>query len=44
MPEALKLCHAAASPNQSARDRLHAWDDASFINGHVLNVDAAKNH
>jgi uncharacterized protein (DUF427 family) len=31
-------------PNQSARDRLHAWDDASFINGHVLNVDAGKNH
>jgi uncharacterized protein (DUF427 family) len=31
-------------PTQSARDRLHAWDEASFINGHILNVDAGKNH
>ena len=31
-------------PNQSARDRLHAWDEASFINGPILNVDAGKNH
>ncbi|MGC2785720.1 MAG: hypothetical protein WA397_18195 [Roseiarcus sp.] len=44
MPEVLKLCHAAAFPNQSARDRLHASDEASFINDHILNVDAGKNH
>jgi hypothetical protein len=44
MPKVLKLCHAAASPNQSARGRLHASDEASFINDHILNVDAGKNH
>jgi hypothetical protein len=44
MPEVLKLCHAAATPNQSARDRLHPSDEASFINGHILKVDAGTNH
>jgi hypothetical protein len=42
MPEVLKLCHAAASSNQSARDRLHASDEASLINDHILKVDAGK--
>jgi hypothetical protein len=44
MPEVLKFCHAAASP-QSIRARSSSRGaEASFINGHILNVDAGKNH
>jgi hypothetical protein len=44
MPEVLKLCQAAASPQSIRRRSSSRWDEASSINGHILNVDAGKNH